>query len=184
MKTLVVGGTQDFGKAITDYFDAYGIGRSNGFDIDHSEKRTEIVNLSLEYDLVVIVTNGGNCQSILTEEMAIKWLEDNHDGYLMCLGSTAIYHDTYKRPTNFWKYIREKEGLKALTRYVTKKVADHRTSMRFTNLQVGRLDNEKARKRENFRVGLQSQYICELINFLYNSPKDLNVHELFVDPKY
>ena len=33
MKALIVGGTQDFGKAITDYFapDSHGIGRSNGF---------------------------------------------------------------------------------------------------------------------------------------------------------
>ncbi|MCB0367683.1 MAG: hypothetical protein KDD68_19935, partial [Bdellovibrionales bacterium] len=70
MKILVVGGTQDFGKGVTEYLgpEAFGIGRSNGFDVCDRSVFKKIVEMSREYQAVVVVTNANNLQPELVEE--------------------------------------------------------------------------------------------------------------------
>ncbi|MEM7646685.1 MAG: hypothetical protein AAF203_07240, partial [Pseudomonadota bacterium] len=95
MKTLVIGGTKDFGLEVTDFFapESTGIGRSNGYDISSEEIRKKIISESLNYDLVIALASGNNHQGVMVEEIAIRWLTENHSGYLISFGSTAIFHD-------------------------------------------------------------------------------------------
>ncbi|MCB9086148.1 MAG: hypothetical protein H6624_17540 [Bdellovibrionaceae bacterium] len=186
MKILVVGGTQDFGKGVTEYLgpEAFGIGRSNGFDVCDRSVFKKIVEMSREYQAVVVVTNANNLQPELVEEIAIDWLERNHDGYLFCLGSTAVYHEKYDRDHRVWNYLRSKEGLRLLSKYIGEQVSKREVKMRFTNIQVGRLDNEKSRSKPGFRVGLKPEEVGSVVRFLLDTPKHLCVHEVYMDPKY
>ena len=184
MKTLVVGGTKDFGAEVTKYLgpNSMGIGRTNGFDVSVRETRNRIVEMSLEYERVVVVVS--KYQSELVEAISFKWLEKNHDGYLICFGTTAIYHDQYKRPLKELSYLRGKAGLQLLSRYIGEKVAVENVRMRFTNIQLGKLDNAKARAKEGFKIGVKSKEVCDLIQYLSGMPSHLCCHELFLDPKY
>ena len=186
MKTLVVGGTQDFGKGVTEGLGdgAYGIGRSNGFDLCDPTAFSKVVTMASEYDAVVVIAHANNIQPKLVEEITIDWLEKNHGGYLFCLGSTAVYHEKYDRHHRVWSYLRNKEGLKLLSKYIGEQVAKSEVKMRFTNLQVGRLDNEKGRSSPGFKIGIKPNEVAGIIRYLLDTPQHLCIHEMYIDPKY
>ena len=186
MKILVVGGTQDFGKGVTEFLgeEAFGIGRSNGYDLCDPQIFSKVVKMSSEYDAVVVVAHAKNVQPRLVEKIAIDWLERNHHGYLFCMGSTAVYHENYDRHHRVWDYLRNKEGLKLLTKYIADQVANSEVKMRFTNLQVGRLDNERGRMAPRFKIGIKPEEVGGIIRYLLDTPQHLCIHEMYIDPKY
>ncbi|MCB0367337.1 MAG: hypothetical protein H6624_05545 [Bdellovibrionaceae bacterium] len=186
MKILVVGGTQDFGKGLTEFFgdEAYGIGRTNGYDISNPTDVKRIVALSRDYQVVVVVAFCDDHQAELVEKLAVDWLERNHDGYLICLGSTAVYHVKYHRAPSMWSYLRAKEGLRLLGEYISHQTRKDEVKMRFTNIQVGNLDNEKSRKsKPHFKRGIQPSELGQVIHNLVHSPPHLCVHEMVLDIK-
>ncbi|MCC7403385.1 MAG: hypothetical protein IT288_03220 [Bdellovibrionales bacterium] len=186
MKTLVVGGTQDFGLGLTQFLGekAFGIGRTNGYDLTKSEVIDRVVAMSKEYEVVVVVANAKNRQPEVVEKIALEWIASDHPGYLICLGTSAVYHDKYDREPSVWSYLRMKQGLSLLTKYIGWQVTNENVKMRFTNIQVGRLDNQAARSRGPFKTGIKSEEVGRIIRFLIDTPRHLCIHELVIDPKY
>ncbi len=185
-KKLIVGGTNDFGKKICELMqpNAEGIGRSNEFDISSPEARNQIVKMSTDYDILLLLTFGDMAQSTLAEKLAIHWIDQKHDGHLIVIGTTAIFHDKFDRPKDQWGYLREKSALQTLGKYASKKAANAANPFRYTTLHVGRLDNIKAKQKSNSTNALQAQDVYEAIEFVATRPKNTNIHELYIDPKY
>lgn len=185
MKILVVGGTQDFGKGLTEFFgkDAFGIGRTNGYDISNPADVKRIVSMARDYQVVIVVASFEHYQAEVVEKIAIDWLERDHDGYLICLGSTAVYHVKYHRPPEMWSYMRAKEGLRILGEYISHQTRQEQVRMRFTNIQLGNLDNEKSRQKPHFKRGIQPSELGQIVLDLIRMPSHLCLHELALDVK-
>lgn len=186
LKKLIIGGSNDFGKQLTELLQphAVGIGRSTGHDIRDPEIRSKIVRDSTNYDLVLLFTFVNTAQAELAEKMALHWLEMKHDGHIIAFGTTAIYHENFKQDETHWNYLRHKSALQALGKLITHEVAMESNPMRYSTLHVGRLDNEKARAKSNFGKALRPEEVFSAIEFLANQPKNINIHELYLDPKY
>lgn len=185
MTNILVAGNPDYGltQAIEKKFpDAKFCSRSHGdWDLSIPSMQREFAQLSLEYDVVIIVS----CiwkfnQTVLVQEICKQWFENKKDGYLIVLGSSA---DTPVKGTT-WMYPAEKKALRAYCRQISQAIAgENDIEMKLTYLSPGNLHTSKQDEKMPDVPKLNLDYIVGVIQWLILQPVDVNISELCLDRK-
>ena len=91
---MVIGHTRGLGLFLFDYFmaaghEVHGRSRSEGWDISKPEIRSEIIESSLNFNIVVISARAGFAQSEFLFELHKVWKEKKHHQTIFTIGSKA-----------------------------------------------------------------------------------------------
>lgn len=134
---------------------------------------------SVDYDVIIVVSClWGYEQVKLVERIGKTWAEKGHDGYLIALGSSA---DTPVKGT-VWGYPAEKKALRAYCRQLSQMSAgENHHRFRCTYLSPGNMHTPKQDEKMPGVVKLNTTYVADVIVWLTNQPKTVNISELTLD---
>lgn len=179
---ILIAGNKDYGVAQAIhklYPDAEFVSRTNGdWDLTKYGKQRELAELSLEYDVFISVS----ClwkfhQTTLVQEVAKKWEENKHKGYMIVFGSSA---DTPVKGST-WIYPTEKKALRAYCRQISQKATQENIKM--TYISPGHIHTPKQDDKHPTMKKLECDYIAGVVQWLLTQPDDINVSELCLDRK-
>ena len=183
MKVLVIGGSKGIGKEIVNYYspNSFSVSRANGFNIDNVSDRNKIVMMSSDYDIIINHAYSGNTnQANMLFELVQHWVDNDIQGYIFNTGTISTYyqkHDWNTYPVN-------KEMCDNLVKRAAKKCQEGQFKFRITNIRTGMLDTEKSRKKSHWHGnGITGMDFINIINFLYNSDKNLIVPEIVIETR-
>lgn len=179
---ILVAGNNNYGlaKSLHDlYPTAKFLSRSSGYNLGKHEVRNDVALMSLEYDVVLLVSALGEFkQTLLAETIVKQWVENDHNGYLIVLGSSA---DTPVKGTA-WVYPAEKKALRAYTRQLSQAVSsDNPPKWRTTYLSPGNMHTPKQDEKMPNTPKLDTEYVANIIDWLIKQPADINISELCLD---
>jgi NAD(P)-dependent dehydrogenase (short-subunit alcohol dehydrogenase family) len=182
---MLIGGPYSFGKNIAEWFGATHYSRSTGYDIDIVDSRKEIVNASLEYDVVFVhaYTRTDN-QFNMIKEIAEAWQNNDHKGYIIVTGSISTYYDSFKGNFVNWEYTSHKAATDKLCKILSKKFSEGTIRYKVTNIKPGMLDTEKSRNKPHFTKGISGDTFCKIIENILDLPDDIIIPEIVVDTVY
>ena len=179
---ILVAGNKEYGlaKAIAkQYSDATFLSRSSGYNLGKHEVRQQVAEMSLEYDVVLLVSALGEFkQTLLAESIANQWVKENHNGYLIALGSSA---DTPVKGSK-WSYPVEKKALRAYMRQLSQAVSsDTPPNWKTTYLSPGNMHTPNQDEKMPDTLKLDVDYVAQIINWLILQPSNINISELCLD---
>lgn len=182
MKILIAGNPRYglAGELKEKYPGATFASRSNGgWDLSNIEKRHEFAEISIEYDVVISVSCLWNFgQVLLIKDVISKWIEKNHNGYLIAIGSSA---DTPVKGTE-WLYPVEKKSLRSYCRQLSQMSAgNNQHRFKITYLSPGNLHTPMQDKKLPDVPKIECRYMCDVIDWLLCQPTSVNISELCLD---
>lgn len=183
MKILMTG-NPEYGIAkafFSVYPDTTFVSRSNGFDLTKHNDQNNLIFLSEEYD--VFINNSALHdfnQMIVLDKIASHWRTIGKAGHIICIGSTT------DRTTKGQMSIYQQEK-KALAQYCKQisllSVWAKDVRFRTTLISFGSMATPKVMdKFGNDRQLIDLISVIETIAWVINSPSNLNVNEISVDP--
>ena len=151
----------------------------NNTDLTSVASQKKFANDSLLCDVTIVVSClWGYEQVKLVERIARAWVEHAHDGYLIVLGSSA---DTPVKGTA-WGYPAEKKALRAYCRQLSQMSAgENAHRFKCTYLSPGNMHTPKQDEKMPGVVKLNTAYVADVIVWLTNQPKRVNISELTLD---
>lgn len=151
----------------------------NNTDLTSTASQKKFANDSLLCDVTIVVSClWGYEQVKLVERIARAWVEHSHDGYLIVLGSSA---DTPVKGTA-WGYPAEKKALRAYCRQLSQMSAgENAHRFKCTYLSPGNMHTPKQDEKMPGVVKLNTAYVADVIVWLTNQPKRVNISELTLD---
>ena len=151
----------------------------NGVDLTSVASQKQFATDSLDADVTVVVSClWGYEQVKLVERVARAWMENNHQGYLIVLGSSA---DTPVKGTA-WGYPAEKKALRAYCRQLSQiSAGENDRKFRVTYLSPGNMHTPKQDAKMPDVVKLNTEYVADIIVWLTTQPKNVNISELTLD---
>ena len=151
----------------------------NGVDLTSVASQKQFATDSLDSDVTVVVSClWGYEQVKLVERVAKAWMENNHQGYLIVLGSSA---DTPVKGTA-WGYPAEKKALRAYCRQLSQiSAGENEAKFRVTYLSPGNMHTPKQDAKMPDVVKLNTEYVADIIVWLTTQPKNVNISELTLD---
>lgn len=180
--SILVAGNKNYGLAnsiqnITS--EAKFASRSTGYDLSIMSKQEELASESLHYDVFISVSSLYNYyQNQLIEKIVKTWYNNQHQGYILVIGSTA---DT-PVPGTIWQYPAEKKSLRAYCRQISMLISsENPPPFRMTYLSPGNMNTPKAEEKRPEVPKLDTDYIVEIIGWLLNQPQNVNISELCLD---
>jgi NADP-dependent 3-hydroxy acid dehydrogenase YdfG len=181
MKVLIAG-NKNYGlaKAIAAvYPDATFLSRNKGFNLNDYDTRLNVGKMSLEYDIFISVSCLSQFrQTLVVESVAKEWIQSNHNGYMIVVGSSA---DTPVKGTG-WVYPAEKKALRAYTRQLSQLVSSETPpNWKVTYLSPGNLHTPKQDEKMPNIPKLDTEYVTQVIEWLIAQPKNINISELCLD---
>lgn len=179
---ILVAGNKNYGlaKAIYKlYPDATFLSRSSGYNLGKYEVREQVAQMSLDYDVVLLVSALGEFkQTLLAEFIATQWVRTDHTGYLIALGSSA---DTPVKGTKR-TYPAEKKALRAYMRQLSQAASsDTPPNWKTTYLSPGNMHTPRQDEKMPETPKLDTVYVAGVIDWLINQPKNINISELCLD---
>lgn len=181
MKILVIGGSQGIGKAVVEYFNGTNVSKSLGYNINKDDDRKRILEMSLEHNAVLNhAYSGNNSQSTMLIELIEYWKENNKDGYIFNTGTVNTYFSN-----NRWDlYPIYKMQQDEICKRAAKKFQENAYPFRITNIRPGMLDTEKSRQKPHWPgSGVTGDTYCNIIQYLYNLPKEVIIPEIVLETK-
>jgi len=179
---ILVAGNKSYGLAKSlyeKYPQAYFLSRSSGWDFSDQETQKRAAELSLDYDVFLSISclNRFN-QLKLVQSVSEKWVENDHKGYLIALGSSA---DTPVNG-NTRIYPVEKKALRSYLRQLSQ-ICSSETPKKFkvTYLSPGNLHTPSMDKKFPDTPKLDCDYVVNVIQWLLEQPMDVNISELCLD---
>lgn len=184
-KFLVIGGSRGIGLDIVRRFKGDSISRSNGYNIRKPESRRKIVQMSLNYDVVVNHAYCGDfSQTEMLKELCFFWRDNRKKGYIINTGSTSSYRFNDRKDENWWWMAGIKKGLDEFIKYMSQAVEwDKNLRFRITNIRPGMLDTERSRQKSHFKSGVRGEDYCRLIEYLLSTPEDLIIPEVILEAR-
>ena len=94
-KKILVAGNQNYGlsSALSEKWpDATFVSRTSGLQMDlcQLKNQREVAEMSLDYDVFISVSSLWKFhQTSLVQEVAKRWKENEHEGYIIAIGSSA-----------------------------------------------------------------------------------------------
>ena len=175
-------GNEKYGlaKSIKDLFpETVSLSRSTGYNLGKPEIRQRVVEMSLGFDVMLLVSALGDFnQTQLLRDTVLKWQEMNHGGYIIAVGSSA---DTPVKGTT-WVYPVEKRALRSYCRQLSQMVAsDSPPKWKITYLSPGNLHTPKQDEKLPSVPKLDCDYVAKIIAWLIDQPRDINISELCLD---
>ena len=181
LKVLVTAGSAGIGKDIVKYFspNSLSLSRRNNFDIRIEKTRSDIAELSLEYDIFVNhAFAGDDSQTELLKSIFTLWRETKKAGYIFSTGTYGTYCSNGIDPI----YIELKAKLDQAHFDLSRKVEIEDLPFRLTLLRPGMLDTEKSRRKPHWHGnGVRGEDYARIIEFLYDMPRDVQVSNLVIE---
>lgn len=179
---IMVAGNKNYGLAagIFKLFpDAVFLSRSTGYDLLDESVQHQVAQSSLEYDVFLSISCLYNFQQLsLVKKVTDKWIENEHNGYMIALGSSA---DTPVKGNNKI-YPVEKRALRAYLRQLSQICGcEQPPNFKITYLSPGNLHTPSMDKRLPGLPKLDCDYVSEVISWLINQPSNVNISELCLD---
>lgn len=116
---MLIIGNKEYGLASSlakIYPNASYYSRTTGYNLGKREIREEVAEHSLSHSCTLLVSALGDFNQVMLAESIIKkWIEVDHKGYLIAVGSSA---DTPVKGTK-WIYPVEKKALRAYMRQLS-----------------------------------------------------------------
>lgn len=185
MKILVIGGGVGTGRDVVNYFDpnSRNVSRSTGFDINISEDRNRIVEISLDYDAVLNHAHaGGLSQSMMLRYLYLGWSNHKKSGYIFHTGTYATFSLSMSVEH---MYAAVKSAGDVICRQISKQCENNREPFRLTNLRPAMLDTAKSRLKPHWEGnGIRGEDYAKIIEFLYNLPEDVCIPEMVMMAKH
>jgi hypothetical protein len=181
MKVLIAG-NKDYGLAKSLYKlypNATFLSRSTGYNLGKHEVRNQIGAMSLEYDVFLSVSALGEFkQTLLVENIIKEWWNNNHNGYLISVGSSA---DTPVKGSK-WIYPVEKKALRNYMRQLSQAVSsDTPPNWKTTYISPGNLHTPRQDEKMPGVKKLDTDEVASIIKWLIEQPKHINISELCLD---
>ena len=181
-KKILMAGNENYGlaKSIKELFPhSIGLSRTNGCNLDKIEHRQQFAALSLNYEIVLLVSALSDFnQTMLMKEVVTKWQELNHRGYIIAVGSSA---DTPVKGTS-WVYPIEKKALRAYCRQLSQIVASETPpNWKITYLSPGNLSTPRQEEKMPGVPKIDCNYLAKIIGWLIEQPSYINISELCLD---
>lgn len=183
-KNILVAGNQNYGLGGALYKkwpEATFISRSTGLKMDLCSLKNQraVAQTSLDYDVFISVSSLWKFhQTSLVQEIAKLWKENQHNGYIIVIGSSA---DTPVKAST-WLYPGEKKALRAYCRGLSQMVAgENYSGFKVTYLSPGWMHTPIEDKKHPEMPKLNLEYVAETIEWLVKQPKNINISELCLD---
>ena len=180
---ILVAGNPDYGLSQSiakSQLDLDFCSRTYGnWDLTQYQMQIDFAEKSLDYDVVISVSClWKHHQTNLVQEVARKWIEHKKDGYLIVVGSSA---DTPVKGTA-WMYPAEKKALRAYCRQLSQiSAGENESSIKVTYISPGNMHTPKQDKKMPNTPKLDTDYVADVIKWLINQPKDVNISEICLD---
>jgi short-subunit dehydrogenase len=151
----------------------------NGVDLTSVASQKQFATDSLSSDVTIVVSClWGYEQVKLVERVAKSWMENNHQGYLIVLGSSA---DTPVKGTA-WGYPAEKKALRAYCRQLSQiSAGENDKKFKCTYLSPGNMHTPKQDEKMPDTPKLNTAYVADVIVWLTSQPNNVNISELTLD---
>lgn len=151
----------------------------NGVDLTSAASQKQFANDSLHSDVTIVVSClWGYEQVKLVERIAKQWMDCDHRGYLIVLGSSA---DTPVKGTA-WSYPAEKKALRAYCRQLSQiSAGENDKQFKVTYLSPGNMHTPKQDEKMPDTVKLNTAYVADVIVWLTSQPNNVNISELTLD---
>ena len=179
---MLVIGNKEYGLAssIAKYYpDAEYLSRTTGFNLGKRDIRDTVASKSLYHEIVILCSALGDfSQVLLAEAIAKQWVENNHTGYLIAVGSSA---DTPVKGSK-WIYPVEKKALRAYMRQLSQAVSsDTPPNFKITYIAPGNMHTPRQDEKMPDTLKLDTGYVAEIIDWLIKQPVHVNISELCLD---
>lgn len=176
---LVVGGLDSIGAAVVEHFGppSLGISRRNGYDVSDAKVRRKIVELSLDFPLVLSHAHSGHFegQTMLLYELYEAWAAAGKRGTIFHTGSSA----TYDLKEKYARFAVIKYAGDVACRQIAKAAQAGLIPFRVTNLRVGTLDTPASRARPQWPGhGVSAETFIRAMEFVIGLPENVCVPEL------
>ena len=179
---MLVVGNKEYGLAKSlhkIYPDAHYLSRTTGYNMAKKDVRELAAKDSLNHDVVILVSALGDfSQVLLVETIAKEWIKNNHNGYLLAIGSSA---DTGVKGSK-WIYPVEKKALRNYMRQLSQGVSsDTPPDFKITYLSPGNLHTPRQDEKMPDTPKLDTDYVAGICKWLIEQPHNINISELCLD---
>ncbi len=153
--------------------------RTNDYDLCTKQGRVKIAQSSLKYDVFI---NSSALyqfnQSLVLETVWKKWQEENKKGLIINIGSTV---DRSTKGAE-WIYPQEKKALKSMSHQYAMLGIWGDSGIRVSYISFGSLETKKVHEKHPDRKLMNVVQAAEYIQWVIDSPININVNELHMDP--
>jgi NADP-dependent 3-hydroxy acid dehydrogenase YdfG len=179
---ILVAGNKNYGLANSIYKiypNATFLSRSTGYNLGQHEVRESVGDISLDYDVFISVSCLSQFKQVLLVESIIKkWIEKNHRGYLIAVGSSA---DTPVKGTA-WTYPVEKKALRSYIRQLSQIVSSETPlNWKSTYISPGNMHTIRQDEKMPNVLKLETDYVASVIKWLIDQPHNVNISEICLD---
>jgi len=153
--------------------------RSSGYNMGKRDVRQQASGKSLDHDVVILCSALGDfSQVLLAEAIAKEWVKNNHQGYLIAVGSSA---DTPVKGSQ-WIYPVEKRALRAYMRQLSQACSsDTPPACKTTYIAPGNMHTPRQDEKMPDTLKLDTDYVAGVIKWLIDQPHNVNISELCLD---
>ena len=153
--------------------------RSSGYNMGKRDVRQQASEKSLDHDVVILCSALGDfSQVLLAEAIAKEWVKNNHQGYLIAVGSSA---DTPVKGSQ-WIYPVEKRALRAYMRQLSQACSsDTPPACKTTYIAPGNMHTPRQDEKMPDTLKLDTDYVAGVIKWLIDQPHNVNISELCLD---
>lgn len=153
--------------------------RSTGYNMGKRDVRQHASEKSLDHDVVILCSALGDfSQVLLAEAIAKEWVKNNHQGYLIAVGSSA---DTPVKGSQ-WIYPVEKRALRAYMRQLSQACSsDTPPACKTTYIAPGNMHTPRQDEKMPDTLKLDTDYVAGVIKWLIDQPHNVNISELCLD---
>lgn len=167
MKIAITGHTSGIGKSIYDYFleqknDVVGFSRSNGYNISNKEARTNICNLSENFDIFVnnAYNNFDNSQELMLTDRLESWKDTEK----------IIINLSSRWTTGNHKYCHDKMSIDNICN-------EHLFSkIHLINLKPGLIDTPRVSAEKGEK--LKTKSVVDIIDFILLNKNEFKIHSI------
>jgi len=179
---ILVAGNREYGlsKSIHSlYPEATFLSRKTGYDLTIKGVQHQVALTSLDYDVFLSISCLYDFEQLsLIKKIIDCWYENNHQGYLIALGSSA---DTPVKGTTRM-YPVEKRAIRNYLRQISQICSgDEPKNFKITYLSPGNLHTPSMDRKLPELLKLNCDYVAGVINWLLQQPKNINISELCLD---
>ena len=167
MKIAVTGHTSGIGKSIYDYFleqnnDVIGFSRSNGYNISNKEDRTNICNLSENFDIFVnnAYNNFDNSQELMLADRLESWKDTEK----------IIINLSSRWTTGNHKYCHDKMSIDDIcNKHLFSKI-------HLINLKPGLINTPRVSAEQGAK--LKTKSVVDIIDFILLNKNEFKIHSI------
>jgi hypothetical protein len=179
---MLIVGNKNYGLASSIekiYPSAVFYSRTTGYNLGKREIREAVAEHTLLHETTILVSALGDFSQVMLAEAIIKkWVAEDHNGYLIALGSSA---DTPVKGTK-WIYPVEKKALRAYMRQLSQAVSsDDPPRWKSTYVSPGNMHTPRQDEKMPNTPKLDTDYVARIIKWLIEQPSNINVSELCLD---